>query len=109
MPNADSRVALPDGERQYHIDLGPGELAEYILLPGDPDRTARIATRFESIEVERRNREFASVTGLYKGLRVSIVSTGIGTDNVEIAIAEILAITENPTFIRVGSSGGTPA
>ena len=106
MPIADSRVALPTGERQYHIDLGPGELAEYILLPGDPDRTARIATRLESIEFERRNREFASVTGMYKGLRVSIVSTGIGADNVEIVIAEILAITEQPTIIRVGSSGG---
>src|SRR6201981_3108525 len=91
LPNADPRVALPIGERQYHIDLGPGELAEYVLLPGDPDRTARIATRLESIELERRNREFASVTGTYKGLRVSIVSTGIGADNVEIAIAEMLA------------------
>ena len=106
MPNADHRVALPVGERQYHIDLGPGELAEYILLPGDPDRTARIATRFDSIELERRHREFVSVTGIYKGLRVSVVSTGIGTDNVEIAVAEILAIAERPTFIRVGSSGG---
>lgn len=105
MPNADRRVALPVGERQYHIDLGPGELAEYILLPGDPDRTARIATRLESIEFERRHREFASVTGTYRGLRVSVVSTGIGTDNVEIVIAEMLAITERPTFIRVGSSG----
>jgi uridine phosphorylase len=106
LPIADSRVALPVGERQYHIDLGPGELAEYVLLPGDPDRTARIATRLESIELERRNREFASVTGMYKGLRVSIVSTGIGADNVEIAIAEMLAIADRPTFIRVGSSGG---
>ncbi len=106
LPIADSRVALPVGERQYHIDLGPGELAEYILLPGDPDRVARTATLFDSIEFERRNREFASVTGMYKGLRVSIVSTGIGADNVEIVIAEILAITERPTFIRVGSSGG---
>ncbi len=105
MPNADRRVALPVGERQYHIDLGPGELAEYVLLPGDPDRTNRIASRLDSIELERRNREFASVTGVYKGLRVSIVSTGIGCDNVEIAIAEMLAIAERPTFIRVGSCG----
>ncbi len=106
LPIADSRVALPVGERQYHIDLGPGELAEYILLPGDPDRVARTATLLDSIEFERRNREFASVTGMYKGLPVSIVSTGIGADNIEIAIAEILAITDRPTFIRVGSSGG---
>jgi uridine phosphorylase len=105
LPSADHRVALPVGERQYHIALGPGELAEYILLPGDPDRTARIASRFDSVEVERRHREFASVTGSYRGQRLSVVSTGIGTDNVEIAVAEILAITERPTFIRVGSCG----
>jgi uridine phosphorylase len=105
LPNADTRVALPAGERQYHIGLGPGELAEYILLPGDPDRTARIATRLESVEREHRHREFASVTGTYRGGRVSVVSTGIGTDNVEIVVAEILAITERPTFIRVGSCG----
>lgn len=106
MPIADRRVALPPGERQYHIGLGPGELAEYILLPGDPDRTAKFSRRLDAIELERRNREFATVTGTYRGERVSIVSTGIGTDNVEIVIAEILAITRRPTFIRVGSSGG---
>jgi uridine phosphorylase len=113
LPNADHRVeslldrriAIPAGERQYHIGLGPGELAEYILLPGDPDRTTRIASRFESIELEQRHREFASATGQYRGQRVSVVSTGIGTDNVEIVVAEILAITERPTFIRVGSCG----
>ena len=113
MPNAetrvdsprDRRIAIPEGDRQYHIGLGPGDLAEYILLPGDPDRTARIAARLDDIEIERRHREFASVTGMYRGTRVSVVSTGIGTDNVEIAVAEILAITERPTFIRVGSCG----
>jgi uridine phosphorylase len=105
LPSADPRVGLPVGERQYHIGLGPGQLAEYILLPGDPDRTAVIAERLDSIEVEHRHREFASVTGMYRGQRVSIVSTGIGTDNVEIVVAEVLAITERPTFIRVGSSG----
>ena len=103
--SADHRVALPVGERQYHIGLGRGELAEYILLPGDPDRTGRIAARLDSIEFEHRNREFATVTGTYRGGRVSVVSTGIGADNVEIVVAEILAITDNPTFIRVGSCG----
>ena len=113
MPNADTRVdslrdrriATPIGERQYHIGLGPGELAEYILLPGDPDRSARVASRFDSIELEQQHREFATVTGTYRGQRVSVVSTGIGTDNVEIVVAEILAITHRPTFIRVGSCG----
>jgi len=105
LPNADSRVAVPAGERQYHIGLGPGELAEYILLPGDQDRVERVASRFDSVERTHRHREFASATGLYRGLRVSCVSTGIGTDNVEIVIAEILAIVERPTFIRIGSCG----
>jgi uridine phosphorylase len=105
LPNADPRVALPQTDRQYHIGLGPGELAEYILLPGDPDRTERIAARLERVEVRRRNREFASVTGTYRDRRVSVVSTGIGTDNVEIVVAEILAITDHPTFVRVGSCG----
>lgn len=113
LPNADTRVdsprdrriAIPEGERQYHIGLGPGDLAEYILLPGDPERTARIATRFDSIELEHRHREFATVTGTFRGERISVVSTGIGTDNVEIVVAEILAITKRPTFIRVGSCG----
>jgi uridine phosphorylase len=101
----DRRIAIPEGERQYHIGLGPGDLAEYILLPGDPDRTSRIATRFDSIELEHHHREFATVTGTFRGQRISVVSTGIGTDNVEIVVAEILAITERPTFIRVGSCG----
>ena len=101
MPVADRRVALPDTDRQYHIGLGPGELAEYILLPGDQDRTAKVAERFDSVEFQKRNREFATM-GMYKGLRVSCVSTGIGTDNVEIVVAEILAITKHPTFIRIG-------
>ncbi len=105
MPTADHRVALPAGERQYHIGLAPGELAEYILLPGDPDRPARIAPLLESVELEHRHREFTTITGSYRGQRVSIVSTGIGTDNVEIVVAEILAITQRPTFIRVGSCG----
>ncbi len=105
MPIADRRVALPEGKRQYHIGLGPGELAEYILLPGDPDRTAHVARRLDSIELEGRHREFASVTGRYRDLRLSVVSTGIGADNMEIVLTEILAITERPTFIRVGSCG----
>ena len=101
----DRRVALPATERQYHIALGPGEAAEYVLLPGDPERVPRIASRFESIEVQRQHREFASATGIYQGRRISAISTGIGTDNVEIVVAELLAITKHPTFVRVGSCG----
>ena len=106
MPDADPLVTLPDTDRQYHIDLAPGEIADYILLPGDPDRTDRIADMLDDVEVHRRHREFNSVTGTHKGLRISVVATGIGTDNVEIVIAELLAIAERkPTFIRIGSCG----
>src|SRR2546426_12697159 len=94
--SADHRVALPVGERQYHIGLGRGDLAEYILLPGDPDRTARIATRLDSIELERRNREFATVTGSYRGQPVSGGAAGVGTENVGIVGGEVLAVTERP-------------
>jgi uridine phosphorylase len=105
LSSTDTRVATPAGDRQYHIGLGPGELADYILLPGDQDRVAKVASYFDSVERTHRHREFASATGLYKGKRVSVVSTGIGTDNVEIVIAEILAITDRPTFVRIGSCG----
>ena len=54
MPDADPLVALPDTDRQYHIDLAPGEVADYILLPGDPDRIERIAALLDDVEVRRR-------------------------------------------------------
>jgi uridine phosphorylase len=101
----DRLVAVPATETQYHIALGPGEVAEYVLLPGDPDRVAKIAERFDSIELERHHREFVSITGQFRGQRMSAISTGIGTDNVEIVMAEILALTKHPTFIRIGSCG----
>ena len=105
MPNADVRVAIPAGEKQYHIGLGPGDLADYILLPGDQDRVDIIASHFDTVELRHRHREFATATGTFRGLRVSAVSTGIGTDNVEIVLSEILAITDKPSFIRIGSCG----
>lgn len=105
MPQTDPLVSLPDTDRQYHIDLAPGEVADYVLLPGDLDRTERIASLLEDIEVDRQHREFSSVTGRHRGLRITVVSTGIGADNVEIVLAELLAITDKPTFIRIGSCG----
>ncbi len=105
MPNGDPRVALPTTDRQYHIDLAPGEIADHILLPGDPARVDRIAGMLDTVEVRRSHREFSSVTGTQDGLRLSAISTGIGTDNMEIAVAEILALVRRPTLIRIGSCG----
>lgn len=105
MPDTDPLISLPDTDRQYHIDLAPGEVADYILLPGDLARTERIGRLLDDVEVDRQHREFSSVTGRHRGLRISVVSTGIGADNVEIVLAELLAITDKPTFIRIGSCG----
>lgn len=93
------------GSRQYHIDLERGELAEYVLLAGDPGRVAKVAARFDAVELERRNREITTVTGMYRGMRLSVMSTGMGTDNTEIVLAEVLEITDAPTLLRIGSSG----
>ena len=93
------------GNRQYHIALEAGELAEYVLLVGDPGRVAKVASRWDAVELERSNREITTATGTYRGMRVSCMSTGMGTDNVEIVLAEVLAITDHPTFIRIGSCG----
>ncbi len=93
------------GERRYHIGLAPGELAEYVLLVGDPERVGKVARNFESVELERSSREINTATGSYHGMRLSVMSTGMGTDNVEIVLAEAIEITQHPTFIRVGSSG----
>ncbi|HEX5578518.1 MAG TPA: nucleoside phosphorylase [Candidatus Limnocylindria bacterium] len=93
------------GTRQYHIDLEPGELAEYILLVGDPGRVAKTASRFDSVDLERSNREIRTVTGTYRGMPVSVMSSGMGPDNIEIVLAEIMEITTEATLIRLGSSG----
>jgi uridine phosphorylase len=101
-----STADLPlTGGRQYHIALERGELAEYVLLVGDPGRVAKVADRWDAIELQRSNREITTATGSYRGMRVSAMSTGMGTDNVEIVLAEVMEITDRPTFVRVGSSG----
>jgi uridine phosphorylase len=93
------------GARQYHIALERGELAEYILLVGDPGRVAKVAARWDSVELERSNREITTATGTFRGMRISCMSTGMGTDNVEIVLAEVMEITDQPTLVRIGSSG----
>ena len=77
-----------DGDRrQYHIGLAPGEVAESILLVGDPARAVRVSGLLDEIELERRNREYVTFTGRHRGLRVTVMATGMGADNTEIAAA----------------------
>jgi uridine phosphorylase len=91
--------------RQYHIGLAPGEVAPYILLCGDPARAGKVAQHFDKIRCERANREYVTYTGTYRGLEMSVMGTGIGPDNMEIAIVELSQIVQNPAFIRIGSCG----
>ncbi|MCP4298819.1 MAG: nucleoside phosphorylase [Proteobacteria bacterium] len=93
------------GERQYHIGTSPGEVADYILFCGDPDRAERTAAKFDRIELENRNREYVLITGLYKGERLTVCATGMGCDNTEIAMVELNQCVENPTFLRIGTCG----
>jgi len=106
--NRSSEIVSNSEGRQYHINLAPGELAEYVILCGDPARSHRAGQLLNSVKIKRANREFVTYTGNWKELTVSVLSTGIGTDNIEIAVVEAIQLysTKKPTFIRVGSSGG---
>jgi uridine phosphorylase len=90
--------------KQYHIACGPGDLTEYLLVPGDPDRVPRIAKSWDSAREVSSHREFHSYTGKYKGVPISALSSGIGPACMAIAVNESSNIGVN-TFIRVGSTG----
>lgn len=102
----------------FHLHLKPGQIAKDIILVGDPGRVEMIADFFDEIELRAQNREFVTITGKYKGKRITVLSTGIGTDNIDIVINELDAlvnidlvkreIKENKTslnLIRIGTSG----
>jgi len=91
--------------KQYHIACGPGDLARYILLCGDPERARKTKMFFEKMHFEAQHREFITFTGVYQGVPVSVMSTGIGCDNTEIAVIEACQCVERPIFIRIGSCG----
>lgn len=107
--SADERsaeTAADEEGRQYHIALAPGEVAPFILTCGDPARAQRIAQHhFDHVDVRRQNREFLTFTGTCRGGPMSVIATGIGCDNTEIATIELARIVRSPTFVRVGSCG----
>lgn len=115
--NESEFILNPDGS-MYHLNLKPGEVAETIFTVGDPNRVPMVSKYFDSLEVEKQHREFVTHTGRYKGKRLSVISTGIGTDNIDIALNELDAlfnidftnrrIKEQRTslqIIRLGTSG----
>jgi uridine phosphorylase len=92
------------GGKQYHIACGKGDLAEYLLVPGDSDRVPKIAGFWDFAEEVSCHREFRSFTGKYKGVPISALSSGIGPACMAIAVNEASRIGVH-TFIRVGSTG----
>src|SRR5262245_29155226 len=76
----------------YHLGLLPEDIGETIFAVGDPDRVAKVSRHFSKIELKKQRREFITHTGLLDGKRVSVISTGIGTDNVEIFLIELDAL-----------------
>ena len=103
----------------FHLHLRPEQLADRVFLVGDPARVDMVASRFDHIECNITSREFHTITGLYKGKRISVVSHGIGTDNIDIVLNELDALANidfdtrqekesfrQLTLVRVGTSGG---
>ena len=118
-------IINPDGSI-FHLHLKPEHLADKVILVGDPGRVALVASHFENIENEVESREFHTITGTYQGKRITVQSTGIGCDNIDIVVNELDALknidfktrTEKPehttlTLVRIGTCGGlqlnTPA
>lgn len=84
-------IINPDGS-VYHLHLRPGELAPVIITVGDQDRVAQVSRYFDSVEVRRQHREFITHTGTLSGKKISVISTGIGPDNIDIVVNEIDAL-----------------
>ncbi|MDC6388396.1 nucleoside phosphorylase [Maribacter sp. PR1] len=102
----------------YHLNLLPKDLANTIITVGDPDRVSEVSSYFDSIEVKKGKREFLTHTGHLKGKRISVISTGIGTDNIDIVLNELDALVNidfktrgikknriRLTIVRIGTSG----
>lgn len=102
----------------YHLNLLPSEIAQTVITVGDPDRVSHVTKHFDTIEVSKQKREFKAETGVYKGKRITVISTGIGTDNIDIVFNELDALVnidfDNRTIkeehtaldiIRIGTSG----
>lgn len=91
--------------RQYHLGLAPPDVSQTCILVGDPARAKKVASRFDDVRFQTQSREYVTFTGTYRGEPLTVMSTGIGCDNTEIAVIEYCQLVERPTFIRVGSSG----
>ena len=94
----------PNEEFQYHVELEPGDVADAVLLPGNPERVDKVTALWDDYEEVAYHREYRTATGSYEGTPISVTSTGIGSPSAAIALEE-LARVDADTFIRVGSCG----
>ena len=110
-------ILNPDGSI-YHLNLLPEELANTVITVGDPERVKKVSSHFDRIELKKEKREFHTHTGEYKGKRISVISTGIGTDNIDIVFNELDALVNinlktreikdsltSLNIVRIGTSG----
>ena len=115
----ESELIINSDGSAFHLHLKPEHLADKVILVGDPDRVSTVASFFDSIEDEVKSREFHTITGKYKDKRITVQSTGIGCDNIDIVMTELDALanidfntrSEKPehrqlTIVRIGTCGG---
>jgi uridine phosphorylase len=88
----ETELILTPEKKIYHLKLSKEEIADNILLVGDPERVNLISSKFDKIECQIQNREFVTHTGVLNHKRISVISTGIGTDNIDIVINELDAL-----------------
>lgn len=116
---AESELIINKDGSVFHLHVRPEQLADKVFLVGDPGRVALVASHFEEKEMEVESREFRTVTGTYKGKRITVISTGIGCDNIDIVMNEVDALanidfqtrTEKQQLrsleiVRIGTCGG---
>ena len=113
-----SELPLQNDGAIYHLNLHPEELADNVILVGDPGRVSMLSAMFDTVEVRKQNRELITHTGTYKGKRISVISTGMGTDNIDIVLTELDALVNidlatrtvkeshhKLNLVRIGTSG----
>ena len=116
---AASELLINSDGSVFHLHIKPEQLADKVILVGDPGRVSLLASHFENIEMEVESREFKSITGSYKGKRITVVSTGIGCDNIDIVMNELDALANidfktryekdehrELSLVRIGTCGG---
>lgn len=116
---APSELIINEDGSVFHLHLKPEHLADKVILVGDPGRVATVASHFDSKECEVESREFRTITGMYKGKRITVVSTGIGCDNIDIVMNELDALAnidfntryekenlKSLEIVRIGTCGG---